>query len=202
MDAPLRSMRTMWPNKKALKLRSWTAFIVSSCTNWEKFLRLLDCLPVRLWHVNKINIFQDIRARLSSLVEMRCWVLALTQGRLVDCFVCHCDYYPRHKPCAGSHWAWLALALGKLMWKTFQSKVSEGQRPAAAVEFSNSICRMNMLSCGKRKINIYTCCSIGKYFIHFMHKSTLINYVFFSVWSQTDCVYETNGKSKLVSRVY
>lgn len=78
----------MWPNKKALKLRSWTAFIVSSCTNWEKFLRLLDCLPVQLWHVNKINIFQDIRARLSSLVEMRCWVLALTQGGLVDCFLC------------------------------------------------------------------------------------------------------------------
>lgn len=74
----------MWPNKEALKLRSWTAFILFHPAQIGK--SSLDCLPAQLWHVNKINIFQDIRARLSSLVEMRCWVLALTQGRLVDCF--------------------------------------------------------------------------------------------------------------------
>lgn len=112
----------------------------------------LDCLPAQLWHVNKINIFQDIRARLSSLVEMRCWVLALTQGRLVDCFVCHCDYYPRHKPCAGSHWclaglSWLALALGKLMWKNISIK-------------------------GKRKAETRCCCWVLKF--HLPHEYVIV----------------------------
>lgn len=78
--------------------------------------------------------------------------------------VCHCDYYPRHKPwrcrllcadaCLGS--ARLTLlplleALGKLIYKnTIQSKVSTGESKgqlaaAAAVEFSNLICRMSTL---------------------------------------------------------